>query len=293
MLKYLKAFFIGIRPKTLPASQVPALMASAWVFYKKEVLDIKILIGVLVSVGLIQCTVNLLNDAIDYKTGTDGKDRKGPTRLTESGMLSYEKVLFLGFLCAGLAILSGIPLVLRGGWPIFIMGTASLCLCYLYSGSRFALVKQAGLSDLLVIVFFGYAIVGGVYYLQTLEWENSLSILGFQCGLWSLSILLVNNLRDYQEDKKSGRDNFIIRYGREFGLLQLSCVQAFIYLMSFYWMDIGFSGGAFTFFLLPFSIFLIYKISITDPSPKYNQFLFFMSLLYMTFGFLWVLGCFI
>ena len=290
MLYYLKAFFVGIRVKTLPVSQVPILMASAWAFHKKGFIDLKLVAYILLSAGAIQCTVNLLNDAIDFKKGIDKKERKGSPRLTERGILSYKQVLFLGGFCGCLAFLAGIPLIIKGGWPILAIGICSLLLCYLYSGSSFALVNKAGVSDLFVILFFGIIAVGGTYYLHTSEWEDSLSLLGLQCGLWALSILLINYLRDEKEDRESFRDNFIIRYGREFGILELSCAQAFIYLLSFYWMDLNIIGGFFTFLLVPLSIFCVYKICITKPSSKYNSFLFSMSLLYVAFGFLWILG---
>ena len=291
MFYYLKAFLSGIRIKTLPASLIPILAASAWAFHKKDFLDVKLLLEIMLSGGLIQCTVNLLNDAMDFKNGTDKAGRKGPLRLTQQGVLSYKKVLFLGLFCGGMAFLSGIPLILRGGWPILIIGIVSLSLCYFYSGTSFSLVKTRT-SDLFVILFFGFVAVGGTYYLHTLEWDDSLTILGLQCGLWALSILLVNHLRDAQGDQESLRDNFVIHYGREFGLLELICAQAVIYLLSFYWMNLDLSGGFFSFSLMPFSIFLIYKICVTKPSPQYNTFLFLMSLLYIGFGSLWMVGFF-
>ena len=242
MFYYIKVFLQGIRIKTLSASLVPILVASVWAFHKKNFLDVKLLLEIMLAGGLIQCTVNLLNDAMDFKNGTDKKGRKGPLRLTQYGILSYKQVLFLGIFCGGMAFLAGIPLILRGGWPILVIGIVSLSLCYFYSGSSFSLVKTRT-SDLFVIFFFGFVAVGGTYYLHTLEWDDALPILGLQCGLWALSLLLVNHLRDLKEDRESLRDNFVIHYGREFGLLELICVQALIYLLSFYWMNLNLSGG--------------------------------------------------
>ena len=289
MVYYLRAFLQGIRIKTLPAVIVPILMSSAWAFHKKNVLDLTLLFWILISGILIQSTVNLMNDAMDFKSGTDKKNRKGPARLTEKNILSYKQVLTLGFICGGLALLSGLPLIFRGGWPIFIIGMASLFLCYFYSASPLALVRT-GLSDLFVILFFGFIAVGGTYYIHTLEWDIALSSLGLQCGLWALSILIVNHLRDEKEDRASLRRNFVILYGREFGLLELICAQSFIHLLSFYWMNLDLAGGFLTFLLLPFSIWLVYKICSTKPSSRYNLFLVLMCFLYIIFGFLWILG---
>ena len=114
--------------------------------------------------------------------------------------------------------------------------------------------------------------------------------MGIQCGLWPLSILLVNYLRDGDEDKKAGRKNIVTVYGRGAALLSLAVIQMFVYLLCFYWLGLGLKGGAFSFFLLPLSAGAVYYICVSPPSSKHNQYLFWISALYTAFGGLWMAG---
>ena len=170
-----------------------------------------------------------------------------------------------------------------------ILGAASLALSYLYSGSPWPLSKTGG-SEPAVLLFFGLGAAGGSYWLQALSWDNSLFYLGIQCGLWSLSLLLVNYLRDESGDRKGGRKNIVTLYGRAAGLFSLAMIQMIIYLLCFYWLGLGLKGGAFSFLLAPLSAAALYFVCVSPPSPKYNLYLLWISALYMAFGGLWIAG---
>lgn len=282
-----KAFIQGARSATLPAVGVPVLMATAWAFYNHEMFNKTLFLLTLLSGGFIQCAVNFFNDGLDFKKGVDHKERKGPARLTTQGQVSFKQVMFFGFISLFLAFVIALPLIMRGGWPILVLGLVAFLLTYLYSGSSFALADQ-GASELFVILFFGLGAVGGTYYIQTLEWDNSLIYLGIQCGFWALSILLVNYLRDEKEDRLAGRKNLVTVYGREIGIMGLAVVHLLIYLFCFYWFNFNPKAGTLSFFTLPLSAILIYFIAVTPPSPTYNRYLLFMSFLYSLFGVVWV-----
>lgn len=290
MFIYLKAFIKGARVHTLPALWIPVALAAAWAFRKTGQVDKTILIFTFLSGTFIQLAVNFFNDALDFKSGTDTENRKGPARITEKeGPISFKTVMFFGWLSCVLSALLSLPLLLKGGLPILILGLLSLLCAYMYSGTPLAFIKT-GLSDIFVVLFFGIGAVGGTYYLQTLNWDIDLTYLGLQCGLWSLSILLINHLRDEKEDRESGRKNTVILYGRDVGLLELVIAQGLIYLLCFYWLDTNGAAAAFTFLTLPFTAVLIYFVSVTAPSPRYNKFLLACSALYTLFGALWFVG---
>ena len=290
--KHLLLLWEGARPKTLPAVMMPVFMAGAWAFYQTGELKKDIFLFCLFSALFLQIATNFFNDAIDFKEGLDSSLRKGPVRLSQSGKASAALVQFYGFFFCFLAILCGLPLIFRGGTSILLLGIVSCLLTYFYTAGPFSLLKR-GLSEFCCLLFFGLGAVAGTYYLQTLSLDPSLLYLGLQCGLWSLSILLINYLRDEKEDRAGGRKHLVTVYGRTQALFFLSSIQAILYLFCFLWMDQGLPSGALSFFLCPFSALLLYFVSLTPPSPKYNFYLAICSLLYVLFGSLWILGLFI
>ena len=289
MFYYVTAFIQGARLKTLPASLVPIVMATALAFYKEQTLNVPIFFLTLVSGVFLQMAANFFNDALDFKFGEEAQLRKGPARLASTGKLPVKTVFIFGFLCIAISCFTGLFLILRGGWVVLGLGLMAVLCSYFYTGYSFSLVKK-GLAELVVFLFFGLLAVGFTYYLQTLKWDSSVIYLGIQCGLWAMSILLVNYLRDEEEDQLSGRKHLVTIYGRAIGLLSLVIFQSFIYLLCFYWINLGVKGGVLSFFLIIPSYILIGFISNTPPSSKYNLFLFLVSLLYILFAVSWIVG---
>lgn len=289
MFFYLKAFIKGARLHTLPAILMPIGMAAAFAFRETKSLDKTLLVFTFLSGAFIQLAVNFFNDGLDFKQGTDTTHRQGFQRLTQQGLVSFQTVMWFGLLCVFLASLLALPLLFQAGLPILILGLVSLVCTYMYSGTSFAFSKT-GASELFVVLFFGFGAVCGTYYIQTLSWHWDLVYLSLQNGFFALSLLIINHLRDESEDRQSGRKNLTVLYGRSVGLLQLVIVQALIYLLCFYWLNENAAAAAFSFLSLPFSALLLYFISLTPPSKKYNRFLILMSLQSMLFGSLWIVG---
>ena len=228
----------GARIKTLPAVLVPISMSNAWAFYQTALFKKNIFFLTLFSALFLQIATNLFNDAMDAKEGMDNSLRLGPQRLVQSGRASFSLINFYGFFFCVLACICALPLIFRGGWPILILGFISCLLTYFYTAGRFSLLKT-GLAEFFCLTFFGLGAVMGSYYLQTLKLDYSLIYLGIQCGLWALSILLVNYLRDEKEDLIGGRKHFVTYYGRTHSLLFLCVIQAFIYLLCFFLAGTG------------------------------------------------------
>ena len=286
--RYVWLFLQASRIKTWPNAFVPVLMSGALAF--KERGDFHALyFGLsLLSILFIQIAVNIFNDAFDGKEGLDDSHRLGPKRLVGSKRASFLEVKTLAFVALGLAVLFGIPLVLRGGLLIGAMALLSLLACYFYSGPRYSLLKL-GLSEVCAVLFFGFFTVFGVYYLQALSFSSSLLYLALPCGFWSLTILLVNHLRDFKEDRQRGRKHFITLYGPDFGVLFVVLIQAFIYLLDFYWLEYEAKAGALSLLLLPFSAFFLYRLALVK-GRAYNRLLALANLLYTAFGLLWIYG---
>ncbi|MBC6414839.1 MAG: prenyltransferase [Bdellovibrionales bacterium] len=290
--KYSKLFLKGSRVKTLLMSLIPSFMSMALVYKHSFVFDKTLFLLTCFSILFIQIAVNLFNDALDGKEGLDNKkERLGPLRLVGSGEASFFEVRAMGFFACIMAVLLAIPLIFKGGILVLIMGFLSLLSCYFYTGSSYSLVKM-GLAEIFCFIFFGFFIVFGVYYIQTLKFSWDLIYLSIQCGFWSVSFLLINYLRDEKIDKKRGRKHFVTLLGRENSLFVVGVFQAFIYLLCFYWLNSYPKAGILSFCAIFFSCFLLYQM-YQRTSQKYNQCLAFLSFSYSFFCFMWILGLFL
>lgn len=281
MRKYIKLFFIGSRIPTWPVSLIPTAMATALAYKQTGFFDKSLFFFTLLSVLFIQIAVNLFNDAFDGKEGLD-HERSGPLRLVSSNLAGFSEVKIMAFVSCFLSCLFAIPLILKGGLIILFMGLLSLLCCYFYTGSKWSFLKL-GLSEAGAVIFFGFFIVCGVYYLQSLSWSGELVYLSLQCGFWALSFLLFNHLRDEEVDRKKGRKHFVTLYGKINSILFLCVIQAIIYLLCFYWLGLGLKAGAFSFFISPLSAFMLYSWNKT-------YVLLLAGLSYSLFGFFWIFG---
>jgi 1,4-dihydroxy-2-naphthoate octaprenyltransferase len=210
-------WFLAARPKTLWAAVAPvflgtAVAAGAGGFHAPAALC------ALIAAVLIQIGTNFWNDYQDFARGADTEHRKGPTRVTQAGLVSPESVRRAAVAAFGLAFLAGLYLIARGGWPVLLIGLLSILFGILYTAGRYALA-YVGIADLFVLVFFGPVAVAGTYYVQALEFSPLLVLIGIGPGFLSTAILLVNNIRDVEEDRTAGKKTLIVRWGRRAGVL--------------------------------------------------------------------------
>ena len=216
------------RPKILPAAAAPVVVGAAVAAFE-GVFQLLPVLAALVGALLIQVGTNLANDVFDFKKGADTSERLGPTRVTQAGLLSPEQVMKGMWLTFGAAILSGIYLVVVGGWPIVAIGVLSIVAGIAYTGGPYPLGYN-GLGDLFVFVFFGLVAVGGTYFVQA----KTLSVLAIwsaiPMGLLATAILVVNNLRDIETDTKAGKRTLAVRFGRSAAQLQYIAMISLSYL---------------------------------------------------------------
>lgn len=166
---------------------------------------------------LIQVATNFHNDVADFEKGADREDRLGPRRMVAEGLISPGAMRRATFVTFGLAIVSGVYLMARGGLPIVIIGFASILFGLAYTGGRYSLA-YLGIADFFVFVFFGPVAVAGTVFVQQLDWPAWVWVAGVAPGLLCVNILLVNNIRDRAQDAESGKKTLIVRLGRRVGL---------------------------------------------------------------------------
>ena len=223
MAQSLKNWLLAVRPKTLPAGIAPVLMGTIMAF-GDGIGDVPTALVCFLVALLLQIGTNLANDYYDFQKGADTVERVGPTRVTQAGLIPPQQVkaAFIGVFA--LAALASIYLVMRGGWPIGVIAALAILSGIFYTAGKHPL-GYMGLGDLLVFIFFGPVAVAGTYYVQSLELNAAIIYAGIAPGLFSVAILTVNNLRDIDSDRKSGKNTLAVRFGRGFALSEyLFCV---------------------------------------------------------------------
>lgn len=176
-------------------------------------------LAALVGAVLIQIGTNFANDYFDFKKGADQHQRLGPTRMTQAGLIKPDSMRTAAIIFFSLALLVGIYLVWRGGWPIAVIGLLSILFGIMYTGGPYPLGYH-GLGEIFVLVFFGPVAVGGTYYVQALDINSIVLLAGLSPGLFSVAILTVNNLRDVESDKLTGKKTLAVRFGKTFARVQ-------------------------------------------------------------------------
>lgn len=210
----LKSWVEAARPKTLPASLSPVLLACvlAWCEGAFRWIPAVLCFGVAL---LAQIASNFANDYFDFKKGADKDDRLGPERAVAQGWISPKAMLRATFLTLGLACVCGCMLLFFAGWELIPVGVA-IALCVLaYSAGPFPLAYN-GLGDVCVVLFYGIIPVCFTYYVQASSFSLLSFILSISLGLLSTNILVVNNYRDYVQDKAARKRTTVVLFGRGF-----------------------------------------------------------------------------
>ncbi len=222
-LPQLHVWILATRPKTLVASISPVVMGLA-IVYSESRMNWALAAATLLSACSLQIGTNFVNDLYDFLKGGDQSDRIGPTRTLQAGMIPASQMR-LGIGIAFLVCMaSGALLVRAGGLFILWIGLFGIGMGILYTAGPWPLAYN-GWSDLMVLLFFGVLAVAGTVFVQTGQVDPRALVAGISPGLISTGILVVNNLRDVEQDTRSGRRNLIIRFGLRFGQLEyLACM---------------------------------------------------------------------
>ena len=233
----LKTWIMASRPKTLPAAVAPVMIGTAMAVADGHGSAL-IAAATLLAALFIQIGTNFANDYFDFVHGTDRPDRKGPTRVTQAGLVSLSGMRWATAFSFAVAAAFGLFLVYHGGWPILLIGVLSIVAGILYTAGPYPL-GYIGLGDILVLIFFGFAAVGGTYYVQTGTITAVVLIAAIAPGLLSTAILAVNNLRDRSTDSETGKRTLAVRFGSRFArgeylftILVTACVPVILCLLT-------------------------------------------------------------
>jgi len=207
----LKIWVEAARPKTLAAAFVPVLVG-ATIAYQHELINWMATTVALICAFLIQIGTNFANDYFDFVKGADTEERIGFERATAKGLISPKIMLNATIICMALAFVFGLYLVWIGGTVVLIIGLLSLLFGVLYTGGPFPLGYN-GLGDLFVFIFFGIVAVMTTYYVNALSWSVDTFWASLAVGALCTNILVVNNLRDVEQDKIAGKKTLGVLFG--------------------------------------------------------------------------------
>jgi 1,4-dihydroxy-2-naphthoate polyprenyltransferase len=208
-----RIWLMAARPRTLPAAVAPVLVGTALAATQGTFRPLT-LVAALTGALFIQVGTNLSNDYSDARRGADTEDRLGPVRVTAGGLVPPRQVLVATYVAFLVAVLAGVYLIATAGWELLLVGAASILAGVLYTGGPRPYGYE-GLGELFVFLFFGVVAVAGSYYAQMerLEWEAI--ALAVPVGLLASAILVVNNIRDLETDRRAGKRTLAVRLGRE------------------------------------------------------------------------------
>jgi 1,4-dihydroxy-2-naphthoate polyprenyltransferase len=207
-----RIWLMAARPRTLPAAIAPVLVGTSLAGFEGSFYPLRFLAALLGAI-FIQVGTNLSNDYSDARRGADADDRLGPVRVTAGGLVPPAQVLVATYVSFGLAVLVGIYLIIVAGWLLLVVGAASILAGVLYTGGPRP-YGYAGLGELFVFLFFGVVAVAGSYFVEVrhLRWEAF--ALSVPVGLLAAAILVVNNVRDIDSDRRARKQTLAVKLGR-------------------------------------------------------------------------------
>ncbi|MDO4929688.1 MAG: 1,4-dihydroxy-2-naphthoate octaprenyltransferase [Bacteroidales bacterium] len=207
-----RAWVLAARPKTLTAALIPVVTATALAASHGQFRPVPALLCVLFA-ALMQVAANFINDLFDFLKGTDREDRLGPERACAQGWISASAMRVGIGVSLVVACAVGCALLPFGGWWLVGLGAACVVFAFLYT----TMLSYCGLGDLLVWVFFGFVPVVGTYYVQAGTLAPEVWWLSAACGLVVDTLLVLNNYRDREQDRLSGKRTVVVTFGEAFG----------------------------------------------------------------------------
>jgi len=221
-------WLMAARLRTLPAAIAPVLVGTALAGFMGVFYPLRF-VAALIGAVFIQIGTNLSNDYSDARRGADTEDRLGPVRVTAGGLVPPRRVLVATYVAFGVAVLAGVYLIVVAGWQLLLVGAASILAGVLYTGGPRPYGYE-GLGEVFVFLFFGIVAVAGSYFVQVrhLDWEAF--ALAVPVGLLASAILVVNNVRDLDTDRRAGKRTLAVRLGRARARVLFAAIVYLAYL---------------------------------------------------------------
>ena len=209
-----KAWILAARPKTLSAALIPVVLASALAASQGKFSLAPAVLCVLFAT-FMQIAANFINDLFDFLKNTDRDDRLGPERACQQGWITPRAMRWGIAATLAVACACGLCLLPYGGWMLVGIGAACVVFAFLYT----TLLSYCGFGDVLVWVFFGFVPVAGTYYVEAGGFCHEVWLLSAACGLLIDTLLVLNNYRDREQDRLSGKRTLVVALGERFGSL--------------------------------------------------------------------------
>ncbi len=265
-----RIWLMAARPKTLPAAVAPVLVGTALAATEGTFRPLTFL-AALIGALFIQIGTNLSNDYSDARRGADTEDRLGPVRVTAGGLVPPRQVLRATALAFGIAVLAGSYLIATSGWELLVAGVLSILAGILYTGGPRPYGYE-GLGEVFVFLFFGIVAVAGSYFAQTEEVTNTALVLAVPVGLLATAILVVNNVRDLETDRRAGKRTLAVRLGRARARrLYLLCLAGAFLCAPLPWLFDDLSAWlALVFLALPLAVPLARTVLSRTDGPALN-----------------------
>ena len=211
----IKAWILAARPKTLAAAATPVLLGCALAYTDGAFQWIPAVLCFLFAFSM-QIDANFINDYYDFLKGSDREDRLGPERACAQGWITLSAMKKGMIITTLLSCVWGLLLLKYCGLEMIPIGMLCVLFAFLYTAGPYPLAYH-GWGDVLVIVFFGFVPVGCTYYTMAHDWTWNVTIACAACGLASDLLLMLNNYRDREQDKISGKRTLVVRYGEPAG----------------------------------------------------------------------------
>ncbi len=280
-----------IRPQTLFASLCPVLVgllvAGKNIGYSGINGHTTALLTVICALSL-QILSNLINDYYDFRRGTDKKGRVGFSRALAEGQVTEQQMRTACYITLGIILVTGAVLSYIGGWVILAIGVSAIIFAWLYTATNHSL-SYLGIADIFVFIYYGVIATAGTVFLQYkavgisvttstfLVQHTTALYAGSVCGLISMCVLAINNIRDIDGDREAGKRTFPVRFGKTAALVMMGVIVALMPL--FAWLAFSFSWAVLV--IVP-AAYLYYKV-LKAKGAEYNQCLMLAGLVNLCF----------
>jgi 1,4-dihydroxy-2-naphthoate octaprenyltransferase len=251
---FFQTWWLAIRPRTLPAAASGVTMGCALAWYDGSFMLLPAVTCLLIAL-LLQIGSNVANDVFDFERGADTAERLGPVRVTQAGYLTPSQVKTGMVVIFALAAFLGLYLATLRGWTVIWLGTAAILSAVAYTGGPYPLGYH-GLGDVFVFIFFGVVAVAGTYFVQAGSVSLAAWWMSVPIGFIVTAILVVNNLRDLENDRKAGKHTLAVRMGEKATKAEYLLLMLIAYLIVpiFVWMKIIPVGAMLAWLSLPIAI---------------------------------------
>jgi len=220
----------AIRSYSLTASATPVLVGTAMAIRNGFFSPSRFVLA-LAGALAVQIGTNLINDYYDYAKGVDSPESVGGSRVIQQELLTPGEVWWGGIAAFAIGAAFGLILVYRCGWPVLLLGIASVAAGYFYTASPVSLAYVA-LGELTVFVFMGPIIVLGAYYVMALKFAWRPLIASLPIGCLVAAILHANNIRDIESDRVYQKRTLANLLSRRAANLELLALDAGAYALT-------------------------------------------------------------